>query len=42
MFIKDKDIDAISLIVVKTHNVPIQTTIKPYTNPAGPPLSDFD
>lgn len=40
--IEDADMDANSLIVVKIHNVPIQTTMNPYTSPAGPPLGGLD
>lgn len=34
----DAYIDTNSLSVMKIHKVPIHTTMKPYTNPAGPPL----
>lgn len=34
----DGYMDASSLSVENMHNVPIQATMKPYTNPAGPPL----
>ena len=40
IFRADRYIDTSSLIVVKIHRTPIQTKMKPYTNPAGPPLVD--
>lgn len=36
------DIDVSSAMVMNVDSVPIQTSIKPYTRPDGPPLSEVN